>query len=95
MNEPLSYNHSKIFHGGGVERAFRDLEGQTMFLEMLQDTLSTFMMEDKGTVGVNVKVIHIDLQPAFGDYISEDVIHECLKGGWSIAEAEKHDSGFE
>ena len=66
-----------------------------MFPEMLQDISCTFMMEDKGTVGVNVKVIHIDLQPAFGDHIGEDVIHKCLKGGWSVAETEEHDSRLE
>ena len=62
-----------------------------MFPEMLQDTSRTFMMEDKGTVGVNAKVVHIDLQPAFG----KDVIHKCLKGGWSIAETKEHDSRLE
>ena len=66
-----------------------------MFPEMLQDTSSTFMMEDKGTIGVNAKIVHVDLQPVFSNHIGEDVIHECLKGGWSIAEAKEYDSGFE
>ena len=66
-----------------------------MFPEMLQDTLHMFMMEDKGTVGMNAKVIHIDLQLAFNDHIGEDVIHKCLKGGWSIAETKEHDSRLE
>ena len=53
-----------------------------------------FMMEGKGTIGVNAKIVHVDLQPVFSDHIGEDVIHECLKGGWSIAETEEHDSRF-
>ena len=40
------------------------------------------------------QVVHIDLEPSFGDHVSEDVIHERLKGRRGIAEAKEHHSGF-
>ena len=41
------------------------------------------------------QVIHIDFEPTFGDHVSKDMIHECLKSQRSIAEAKEHYSGFE
>ena len=51
-------------------------------------------MEGEGAVRVNAKIVHIDFQPKFSDHVGKDVIHECLEGGWSVAETEEHDSGF-
>ena len=44
VNETLMDNHPQIFHGGGVEGAFGDLEGKTMFLEARKDSMSSLMM---------------------------------------------------
>ena len=41
------------------------------------------------------QVIHVDLEPVFGNHVSEDMIHECLKGWWGITEAKEHNSRFE
>ena len=57
--------------------------------------MSTFMMEGEGAISVDAKVVHVDFQPAFGNHISKDVVHESLECGWSIAKAEEHDCGFE
>ena len=43
---------------------------------------------------MDAKVVHINFKPLFGDHISEDVIHKCLKRGWGIAEAKEHHCGF-
>ena len=43
-NETLTNNHPQIFHGGGVEGAFGDLEGKTMFLKVREDSTSLLMM---------------------------------------------------
>ena len=40
------------------------------------------------------QVIHIDLVPHFGNHISENMIHECLKSGRSVTEPKKHYGGF-
>ena len=40
------------------------------------------------------QVVHIDLEPSFGNHIGENMIHECLKRRRSVAEPKKHDSGF-
>ena len=44
--------------------------------------------------GVNEEVIHVNDEPAFGDHVSERVIHEMLQGSRGIGESEKHDGGF-
>ena len=36
------------------------------------------------------QVVHIDLEPLFGNHISENVIHECLKSGRGVTEPKKH-----
>ena len=41
------------------------------------------------------QVVHIDLEPSFGDHISKNVIHERLKSRGGIAEPKKHYGGFE
>ena len=61
VNKTLSDDHVKVFHSGGIEGALGDLEGQTMFPEMLKDTISTFMMEGKDAIDVDVKIIHVNL----------------------------------
>ena len=43
---------------------------------------------------MNPQVIHVNLEPLLYDHVSEDVVHECLKRRWSIAEAKEYDSGF-
>ena len=65
-----------------------------MFSKTLKDTTNMFMMEGESAIGVNAKIVHIDFQPAFCDHISEDVIHESLECGWSIAEAKEHNHWF-
>ena len=52
------------------------------------------MMECEVVFGMDAKVIHVNLEPSFGDHVCEDMIHECLKGWWSIAKTKEHDSGF-
>ena len=44
---------------------------------------------------MNAQVVHVDLEPMFSNHISKDVVHECLKGWWSVTEAKEHDHGFE
>ena len=43
---------------------------------------------------MDTQVVHIDFEPFFSYHVGEDMIHECLEGGWSIAKPEKHDHGF-
>ena len=44
---------------------------------------------------MDTKVIHVDLQPFLSEYVSEDMVHECLECGRCITESKEHDSGFE
>ena len=57
--------------------------------------MSSFMMKDKVSLGVEAKIIHIDFEPSFCDHISKYVVHKCLESGWCITKAEEHNSGFE
>ena len=40
------------------------------------------------------QVIHIDLEPSFGNHIGKNMIHERLKSRRGIAEPKKHYGGF-
>ena len=40
------------------------------------------------------QVIHINLEPSFGDHVGENMIHERLKSRRGIAESKEHYSGF-
>ena len=53
------------------------------------------MMEGNVVFSVDAEVVHVDFQPFLSQHVGEDVIHECLEHGGSIAESKKHDSGFE
>ena len=65
-----------------------------MFPESLEYLLSAFMMESYVIFGVDSHVVHVKFQPLFCEHICEDMIHESLEGGGSIAESEEHDNGF-
>ena len=38
--------------------------------------------------------MYIDDEPSLHEVVSEDVVHECLEGGWRIALAKKHHHRF-
>ena len=40
------------------------------------------------------QVVHINLEPLFGDHIGKNMIHERLKGRRGVAEPKEHHSGF-
>ena len=65
-----------------------------MLSELLEHTLGVLMMEDYIILGVDTHVVHVDLKPLFWKHIREDMVHEGLEGGGSIAESKEHDSGF-
>lgn len=56
--------------------------------------MSPFVIKGKVAIGVNAEVIHIDFEPTFGDYVSKDMIHKCLKGRWGVTKTKEHDSWF-
>ena len=43
-NEALTNVHPKVFHGGGVKGAFRNLEGQAMFPKMRKDLVCALVV---------------------------------------------------
>ena len=40
------------------------------------------------------QVVHIDLKPTFGNHISKNMIHKCLKSRRGVAEPKEHYSWF-
>ena len=44
VNKTLTNDHSKVFHGGSIKGALRDLKGQAMFPEMREDSTSSLVM---------------------------------------------------
>ena len=40
----LPNDHAEIFHGGGIEGAFRDLERETVFAKVCKNTTSMLMV---------------------------------------------------
>ena len=65
-----------------------------MFAETKKDTAGTLVVEGEISLGMNPQVVHIDLQPSFGDHVSEYVIHEGLERRRSVAKTEEHDGRF-
>ena len=65
-----------------------------MFAKVLEDVACSFMMEFEGTGGVKSKVIHVDFEPAFGNHVSENMVHEGLKSPGGIANSKEHDGWF-
>ena len=66
-----------------------------MFPKSLKNSLSSIVMKRDGATGMDTKVVHIDLEPFFCNHIREDVIHERLEDGGSIAKTKEHNSRFE
>ena len=90
----LPNDHAEIFHGGGIEGAFRDFEREAMFSKAGKDATSAMVVQCEVILGVYPQVVHIDLEPPFGNHISENVVHERLKSRRSVAEPKKHYGGF-
>ena len=44
MYKTLSDNHAEIFHGGGIKRAFGDLERKSVFSETRKDMMCALVM---------------------------------------------------
>ena len=91
----LTDDHTKIFHGRGIERAFGDLERETVFMKACEDTTGVLVVQFEIIFGVYPQVVHINFEPSLSDHVSKDMIHEHLKGQRGITEAKEHDSGFE
>jgi hypothetical protein len=51
-------------------------------------------MEGKVSLSVNTKVINVDFELAFRDYVGENAVHERLKGGRTVTKSKEHYSGF-
>ena len=62
-----------------------------MFLQMLKDSSSSFVMKREIICGVNSHIIHVDFKPFFCNHVSIDMIHECLEGGRCVTKAKEHD----
>ena len=90
----LPNDHAEIFHGGSIEGTFRDLEREAMFLKAGKDMTSAMVVQCEVILGVYPQVVHIDLEPSFGDHIGENVVHERLESGRGVAEPKKHYGGF-
>ena len=65
-----------------------------MLSELSEHTSGAFMMESYIILGVDSRVVHVDLKPFLWKHICEDVVHESLEGGGSVAEPKEHDGGF-
>ena len=65
-----------------------------MLSESLKHTSGALVMESYVILGVDSHVIHVDLKPLLWKHIREDMVHESLEGGGSVAESKEHDGGF-
>ena len=65
-----------------------------MFPKLLKNPSSLIVMKREGATDMDIKVVHINLEPLFCNHIREDVIHEHLEGGGSVAKTEEHNGRF-
>jgi len=86
-------DHSEVFYHVCGEFAFLKFEVQIEFSHALEDTLGVFLMSS-GIGGEDEEVIHVDDEPSFCNHVPEGVVHESLKSGRGVGEAEEHNSGF-
>ena len=61
-----------------------------MLSESLEHMSGALMMESYVILGVDSHVVHVDLKPLLRKHICEDMVHESLEGGGSIAEPKEH-----
>ena len=83
----------EVINGSLVERAFLRLEVEVIFGKARKNFMGKFMEVGKIVVE-HENVVQVDYEVLLIDKVIEDRVHERLKGGWGIAEAESHDKGF-
>ena len=47
-----------------------------------------------GVGGIDEEIIHVNYEPSFSNHVAEGVVHESLKGGGGVGEAEEHYGWF-
>ena len=52
------------------------------------------VVQFKVILGMYPQVVHVNLEPLFGDHVGENMVHECLKSRRGIAEPKEHYSRF-
>ena len=87
------HDHSKVFYLRDIKLAFLKLQVEVEFSRVLEDVMGLFFM-GLWVGGGDKEVVHIDDEPSFSDHVSKRVVHESLKCGGRVAEAEKHDVGL-
>ena len=60
-----------------------------MLSQLSENMLGVLVVEFQIVLSVDTQVIYIDLQPLFSNHVSEDVVHECLKG-WGALQNPKN-----
>ena len=88
------HNHAEVLHLVSGELALFELQVKVEFCHTLENAFCAFLMEG-GVGGVDEKIVHVDNEPSFGNYIAEGVVHESLKGCGGVGESEEHHGGFE
>ena len=51
-----------------------------------KDSTSLLVVQFQVVFSVNAQILHVDLEPFFGNHVSKDMVHKHLKCWWSIAE---------
>ena len=60
-NFSLSDDHAQKFHVRGVKYTFREFDGQSVFLESLEDSSCSFVVKIQVIFGVDAEIVHVDL----------------------------------
>jgi hypothetical protein len=94
LNTSFSHNHAKVFNVSLFKDTLFWFQEEVMVLQFLEDTADQSTVEFKVIIGGNDNVVHVDEQPPFYCFFSEDVIHHCLEGGWRICQSKEHDHWF-
>src|ERR1700722_18175685 len=65
-----------------------------MILAFGEDTSESSLIFGDG-IGGDQEVVHIDMEPSFVEFLSEDLVHHRLECGRRVTKAKEHDKGFE
>jgi len=93
QNLTFTNNQPEVFCLGCAKDAFLQFDAELVLAQMLENQPNmrdVFVQVSR----VHHEVVHVDDEPSFRKVVSEDIIHECLKGRLRVALAEEHNCRF-
>ncbi|KAG5335563.1 hypothetical protein C0989_001005, partial [Termitomyces sp. Mn162] len=93
LHSSVQDDQAKILSLGLLELALLQFEVELVLAEAFQDKVHDLVVFFQH-FGVDEDVVEVYAHYTFGNEVSEDVVHHCLKGGWAIGESKEYNKRF-